>query len=59
MCQKWENSQQRSSSDTQDDEMLTQESWTARKASILSRFTTSEKLSIMTSFLSGGDKGNF
>ncbi|XP_059483632.1 VPS35 endosomal protein-sorting factor-like [Neocloeon triangulifer] len=38
------------------DEEVSQEEWTARKSAILSRFTTSEKLSIMTSFLSGGDK---
>ncbi|CAH0550259.1 unnamed protein product [Brassicogethes aeneus] len=30
--------------------------WSARKASILSKFTTSEKISIVTSFLSEGDK---
>jgi hypothetical protein len=33
--------------------------WISRKTAILSRFTTSEKLSIMTSFLSGGEKGMF
>lgn len=32
------------------------ESWSARKAGILCKFTTSEKLSIVTSFLSGGEK---
>ncbi|KAE8740858.1 hypothetical protein FOCC_FOCC013650 [Frankliniella occidentalis] len=33
-----------------------QESWASRKAGILCKFTTSEKLSIVTSFLSGGEK---
>ncbi|KAK7873878.1 hypothetical protein R5R35_005739 [Gryllus longicercus] len=32
------------------------EPWSARKSGILSKFTTSEKLSIVTSFLSGGEK---
>lgn len=32
------------------------EPWSARKSAILSKFTTSEKLSIVTSFLSGGEK---
>ncbi|XP_046994763.1 VPS35 endosomal protein-sorting factor-like isoform X1 [Schistocerca americana] len=32
------------------------EPWSSRKSAILSKFTTSEKLSIMTSFLSGGEK---
>jgi hypothetical protein len=33
------------------------EPWAARKSAILNKFTTSEKLSIVTSFLSGGEKG--
>lgn len=33
------------------------EPWSARKNGILSKFTTSEKLSIVTSFLSDGEKG--
>lgn len=32
------------------------EPWSARKSSILAKFTTSEKLSIVTSFLSDGEK---
>ncbi|KAJ1532194.1 hypothetical protein ONE63_000815 [Megalurothrips usitatus] len=32
------------------------ETWASRKAGILCKFTTSEKLSIVTSFLSGGEK---
>lgn len=32
------------------------EPWNVKKTSILSKYTTSEKLSIMTSFLSGGEK---
>ncbi|XP_063225001.1 VPS35 endosomal protein-sorting factor-like isoform X2 [Bacillus rossius redtenbacheri] len=32
------------------------DSWSSRKSAILSKFTTSEKLSIVTSFLSGGEK---
>lgn len=32
------------------------EPWSSRKAGILAKFTTSEKLSIVTSFLSGGEK---
>ncbi|XP_068081598.1 VPS35 endosomal protein-sorting factor-like isoform X2 [Anabrus simplex] len=32
------------------------EPWSARKSAILAKFTTSEKLSIVTSFLSGGEK---
>nr|CAD7444955.1 unnamed protein product [Timema bartmani] len=32
------------------------EPWALRKSAILSKFTTSEKLSIVTSFLSGGEK---
>ncbi|XP_003704480.1 VPS35 endosomal protein-sorting factor-like isoform X2 [Megachile rotundata] len=32
------------------------EPWLARRATILSKYTTSEKLSIVTSFLSGGEK---
>ncbi|KAF4523437.1 hypothetical protein B566_EDAN010370 [Ephemera danica] len=51
----WDN-ERRTLLDASDDEKLTQESWAARKSAILSRFTTSEKLSIVTSFLSGGDK---
>lgn len=33
------------------------EPWNVKKTTILSKYTTSEKLSIMTSFLSGGEKG--
>lgn len=33
------------------------EPWLARRNAILSKYTTSEKLSIVTSFLSGGEKG--
>ncbi|CAG5089847.1 Similar to Vps35l: VPS35 endosomal protein-sorting factor-like (Mus musculus) [Cotesia congregata] len=32
------------------------EPWSVRRASILNKYTTSEKLSIVTSFLSGGEK---
>lgn len=32
------------------------EPWSAKKAGILAKYTTSEKLSITTSFLSAGDK---
>ncbi|KAK2587997.1 hypothetical protein KPH14_004073 [Odynerus spinipes] len=32
------------------------EPWSAKRAAILSKYTTSEKLSIVTSFLSGGEK---
>ncbi|XP_029053584.1 VPS35 endosomal protein-sorting factor-like [Osmia bicornis bicornis] len=32
------------------------EPWSARRAAILNKYTTSEKLSIITSFLSGGEK---
>jgi len=32
------------------------ETWAVRKAAILSKFTTSEKLSMVSSFLSGGEK---
>ena len=35
------------------------EPWSIKKTGILSKYTTSEKLSIMTSFLSGGEKGEF
>lgn len=38
---------------------LVMEPWANRKHAILSKFTTSEKLSIVTSFLSGGEKGIF
>lgn len=34
------------------------EPWEARKSGILAKFTTSEKLSIVTSFLGEGEKGN-
>lgn len=34
------------------------EPWTSKKSAILTRYTTSEKLSITTSFLTGSDKGN-
>lgn len=34
------------------------EPWCNRRAAILAKYTTSEKLSIVTSFLSGGEKGN-
>lgn len=33
------------------------EPWTSRRAGILTKYTTSEKLSIVTSFLSEGEKG--
>lgn len=33
------------------------EPWSARRNAILSKYTTSEKLSIVTSFLSEGEKG--
>lgn len=35
------------------------EPWSSRKAAILTKFTTSEKISIVTSFLSEGEKGTF
>lgn len=35
------------------------EPWMTRKTAILSKYTTSEKLSIVTSFLSEGEKGNY
>lgn len=31
--------------------------WISQKAAILSKYTTSEKISIVTSFLSDGEKG--
>jgi len=33
------------------------EPWYFRRSTILSKYTTSEKLSIVTSFLPGGEKG--
>jgi hypothetical protein len=33
------------------------EPWAGKKAGILSKYTTSEKISIVTSFLSDGEKG--
>lgn len=33
------------------------EPWSVRRSAILSKYTTSEKLSIVTSFLPGGEKG--
>lgn len=33
------------------------EPWSVRKHAILTKFTTSEKLTIVTSFLSEGEKG--
>lgn len=36
-----------------------EESWSARRTTILNKYTTSEKLSIATSFLPGGEKGIF
>ncbi|XP_065352764.1 VPS35 endosomal protein-sorting factor-like [Cloeon dipterum] len=50
----WEQPERRKISDSFEDDVL--QEWSARKAAILTRFTTSERLSIMTSFLSGGDK---
>ncbi|PSN36151.1 UPF0505 protein [Blattella germanica] len=44
----------RKSKDAQLDDLI--EPWSARKSAILVKFTTSEKLSIVTSFLSGGEK---
>lgn len=35
------------------------EPWSARRTTILNKYTTSEKLSIATSFLPGGEKGIF
>lgn len=35
------------------------EPWLARRTTILNKYTTSEKLSIVTSFLPGGEKGIF
>lgn len=35
------------------------EPWANRRSAILSKYTTSEKLSIVTSFLSGGEKGAY
>lgn len=34
------------------------EPWGSRRAAILNKYTTLEKLSIVTSFLPGGEKGN-
>lgn len=34
------------------------EPWQARRTAILNKYTTSEKLSILTSFLPGGEKGD-
>lgn len=45
---------QRKSKDALLDDVI--EPWTTRKSAILNKFTTSEKLSIVTSFLSGGEK---
>lgn len=35
------------------------EPWSIRRSAILSKYTTSEKLSIVTSFLPGGEKGTY
>jgi len=35
------------------------EPWSVRRSAILSKYTTSEKLSIVTSFLPGGEKGTY
>lgn len=35
------------------------EPWSVRRSAILSKYITSEKLSIVTSFLSGGEKGTY
>lgn len=35
------------------------EPWSVRRSAILSKYTTSEKLSIVTSFLPGGEKGAY
>lgn len=35
------------------------EPWSMKKAAILNKYTTSEKLSIATSFLSGGEKSKY
>lgn len=35
------------------------EPWSTKKVAILNKYTTSEKLSIATSFLSGGEKGTY
>ncbi|PNF32008.1 hypothetical protein B7P43_G06573 [Cryptotermes secundus] len=45
---------QRKSKDALLDDVI--EPWATRKSAILNKFTTSEKLSIVTSFLSGGEK---
>ena len=47
--------ERRKNKDAQLDDLI--EPWSARKSAILNKFTTSEKLSIVTSFLSGGEKG--
>lgn len=53
----WEpvQNERRKSKDSSLDDTV--EPWAARKSAILNKFTTSEKLSIVTSFLSGGEKG--
>lgn len=33
------------------------EPWSTRRTAILNKFTTSEKLSLVSSFISGGEKG--
>ncbi|CAG9812944.1 unnamed protein product [Phaedon cochleariae] len=45
-----------SSRDSEENPFDKMESWTSRKARILSKYTTSEKLTIITSFLSEGEK---
>lgn len=35
------------------------EPWSSQRISILNKYTTLEKLSIVTSFLPGGEKGSF
>jgi hypothetical protein len=54
--------QSRESRDSRPDKKLSEqksevEPWAGKKAGILSKYTTSEKISIVTSFLSDGEKG--
>ncbi|KAJ3647712.1 hypothetical protein Zmor_019574 [Zophobas morio] len=51
-----EETDSRSNCDKKSDQRVEVDSWGAKKAAILSKYTTSEKISIVTSFLSDGEK---
>lgn len=50
----WDRSDDKKSKDTSQEYI---EPWSVRRTSILNKYTTSEKLSMMSSFLSGGERG--